>query len=584
MEGWLLTTNVHLAAALPRFGLVGKAEIPKPKLQDGRPVGQHSPWLYLAAYAPGELRKRYPERKKLADVFMREGSFTETMRANAGVIGKGFRALLHGHNPITASVEAYLASRTLMESPAFPPRAQIDVPALKLVSDRKDYDKLFDFMHNAWPQLVKEFHGPVKNSLLPLPNPYVVPGGVFKEMYYWDSFFIMQGLKISRLDNLLDGMVDNMLHLSEEYGIIPNGNRSYYLTRSQPPLLTGMIAMAAPHKDRAWLEHAYGVAKKEYQNVWMNPETRFVQEGEWNRRGQISRTSGLNRYYDPNNHKMPENDKEKPLGLDPTSILTSKDLRAECESGWDFTNRFDHRCTDFLPIDLNSLLYKYEKDMAGFAEQLGRPEEAADWKLRAEERKQLVNQYMWDEKRGMFMDYDFKNKKRSEYETLASYFPLWTGLATPEQGRRSVENLKKFEADGGLMTSMQETGEQWDAPNGWPNLNLVAMQAAKPYDPEMSKRLAHKWLDMVSKVQQETGTVYEKYNVKTCSYNTSGHYPAQGLFGWTIGSSMAMLTDILGYQVTEGRPAFSTAPVSPAGKPKPFALPKKHAKSGPLAG
>lgn len=497
---------------------------------------QNSPFMIAARHAPGELREIYPGAKALADASPKTG-FLAGAKANASAVWAGFKAVARGKNPVPAAAKTYVEARVEVEKDEFPPIYPIQLPSLQLQTSRQDYAELFQSMHQAWPSLVKKLDRPAASSLVPLPNPYVVPGGKFKEMYYWDSYFIMLGLQTSHLTDLMTGMVDNMLYLSEKYGIVPNANRTYYMSRTQPPFLTAMIDLAAPHKDKEWLSHAYDVATKEYRNVWMNPKTRYVKK------------VGLNRYYDPAFRRMPENNRGGLLRLKP-DVAKIRNARAECESGWDFTKRFDHRCTDFLPVDLNSLLYKYEKDMAGFARTLNKGKEAEEWDQRAEKRKKLMNELMWDEKEGLFMDYDFRNKQRSSYGSLASYFPLWAGLATPEQARRGVTNIHRFEGPGGLKTSLHETGEQWDAPNGWPNLNWIAIKGIQPYDPATATRLGEKWLDMVKKVHDETGAVYEKYNVEERTHNTKGHYPSQALFGWGLGVSLAILEDILGYQVT----------------------------------
>jgi alpha,alpha-trehalase len=510
--------------------------------QTPQPLAVRSRTLDLARFRLRNLWKIYPDNKLLTDATARETPFIG-FRSYLSAFIAGCKALLNGKNPLPEAVNAYIKARFVLGESLenFRPRQPIPLPPLTLQTDNSDYAEVFQAMHQSWPQLIRQTAKVSKNSLIPLPNPYVVPGGRFTEMYYWDSYFILRGLMVSGMKELAKGMVDNMLYMSEKYGIIPNANRTYYLSRSQPPLLTSMINLVAPNvTDQQWHLNAYKTAKKEYNNVWRNPKTHYVS------------ALGLDRYFDP----IPERRKECVSGFYRNKPNTSDYYlhnRAECESGWDFTKRFDDRCADFLPIDLNSLLYKYETDMAKMADKLNLKQDAAWWTDQATQRGERIQSMMWDEQQGMFFDYDFKNQKRSNYPSLASFFPLWAGLATPKQAEKLIGNIHRFEAAGGLKTSLRDTGEQWDGTNGWPNLQWMVIKGIRPYDDALAKRLARKWLDMSVKVYRKTGTFFEKYNVALCDTNTAGHYPSQGPFGWGIGVNLAFLRDILGYKVVPPR-------------------------------
>lgn len=407
------------------------------------------------------------------------------------------------------------------------------------VSD--DYIKAANHIVDNWHNLIRKTPDVSYSSLIPLPKPYIIPGGRFREIYYWDSYFTILGLNKSGYKGISKGMVENFFYLVKQFGFIPNGNRVYYLSRSQPPFLAMMAESVRPDdlyipSNRVWLEDAYRTTVHEYRNNWMDSYSHYIP------------SIGLNRYYDAIGAKRPES-----WGSD--NVDTSNDQafyqneRAECESGWDFSNRFNQRAMDFLPVDLNCLLYQYEKLFEKWAVLLGKKQEAEKWSKLALKRKDLINKYLWNAKEGMYFDYDMKNQVQSSYKSLATMFPLWVGIASPEQARKVKEHIvEEFEFPGGLVTSIDKKHSeyQWNYPNGWPPLQWVAIDSLYKYGfKDDSKRIAKKWLDINTKFYQKANKFVEKYNVVDKNIITTGGYPNQDGFGWTNGVYLQVLTEII---------------------------------------
>ncbi len=440
-------------------------------------------------------------------------------------------------------------------------------------------------------------------GLLYLNNKYVVPGGRFNEMYGWDSYFIVRGLVEDKRIELARGMVENFFFEIEHYGAVLNANRTYYLTRSQPPFLTSMILAvydaqkAAGKEDRAWLERAYGYAARDH--------------GLWTREPHLAGTTGLSRYYDFGNGPAPESMKDEtghyrqvaafflgqqqdlwrdylvprkpdedhvgPLfalevcdsaktmaqaacdsaGVASLSADYYKGDRAMRESGYDVSFRFGPhgaRTHHYAPVCLNSLLYKTEKDLERISGMLGRPADTEEWRKQAEERKERIQKYLWDSERGLYFDYDFENGKRSDYEYVTAFFPLWAGIPTPEQARAVMQHLPTFEKPGGLVMSTHETGGQWDFPYAWAPDQLVADEGIRRYGfNEDADRVSYEFLSAVAENFRRDGTIREKYNAVTRSSETqvtAGYHMNIVGFGWTNGVFLALLHQLPETSVT----------------------------------
>ena len=395
---------------------------------------------------------------------------------------------------------------------ALPLRANNDLTA-------DDVQAARDYIKEFWKKL-ERYHPVDDESLIGLPKPYLVPAFEehhsfdFNELYYWDSYFMVQGMQDTEHKDLVEGILEDLLALFTRFKVIPNASRTYLMGRSQPPFLTSFILEVnqAYQPGEAWLKKAMAIAKQEYHTVWMGtkkPNERLAYQG-------------LSRYYD-------------------TNYL--HDL-AEAESGWDMTPRFGRKALNFLPVDLNSLLYKYETDFAFVARELGDEDEAKEWEAAAEKRKQTMNSLMWDKLRGMYYDYNFVRGKRGSVSSLAAYFPLWAGLASKEQAAALVKSLRRFENKGGLSTTdVLPVGQfvigsmptQWAYPNGWAPLQYITIRGLERYGyHDDAKRLAMKWLKCNLQWFNEHHVFLEKYNVVSPDKPpVKGVYPSQTGFGWT---------------------------------------------------
>jgi len=376
-----------------------------------------------------------------------------------------------------------------------------------------------DYIERHWQVLLHE-QVQDKGTVIGLPNPYVVPAASgasnfsFKEQYYWDSYFTVLGLVGTKHQDLAEGMLENLLHLFRRFHYIPNASRMYFMSRSQPPLLTSFIRLIyeTGGKDKAWLKERMDLAVEEYENVWTAQEHPF-----WHKVHH-----GLSRYYD---------------------INVLHDL-AEAESGWDMTTRFDRKCLDFLPIDLNCLLYKYETDFAWLERELGNEKRAKHWDGLAGSRKHEVNKYMWHKRRGFYFDYNYAKGQLGDVWSLAGYFALWSGLASKEQAEVMVKNISKFEHSGGLATTTRPLLDtsifgslrtQWAFPNGWAPLQYIVITGLENYGYHIkAEQQARKWIQTNMYWFERYGVFQEKYNVVKPHKNpVEGVYPGQTGFGWT---------------------------------------------------
>jgi alpha,alpha-trehalase len=436
------------------------------------------------------------------------------------------------------------------------------------------------------------------HGLLYLEHKYVVPGGRFNEMYGWDSYFIIRGLLRAGRVELARGMVDNFFFEIENYGAMLNANRTYYLTRSQPPFLSSMFVdvydalQKSGQKDPAWLAKAYADLEKDYEM--------------WNREPHLAGDTGLARYYDFGEGPPAEavqdesgfyrkvstyfffhpgqadNYIQENLRGATQSVagsLYSQQVcdvpmtmaRAECEkrrefklssdyykgdrsmreSGFDVSFRFGpfgSATHHYAPVCLNSLLYKTEKDLEQISRWLGHSADAEKWSKRAEERKKLVTRYLWDEKAGWFFDYNLQTSARSSYRYATTFYPLWAGLATPEQAKAVVKNLPALDHPGGVAMSTQETEAQWDLPYGWGNIEMLVVDALRRYGFKAdADRVSYEFLATVAENFRRDGNIREKYNVVTRSSEAHvelGYQMNVVGFGWTNAAFLELLHDL----------------------------------------
>lgn len=391
--------------------------------------------------------------------------------------------------------------------------------------NQNKYQNALNWIESFWPTLIVD-HPKMEESLISVPHSYIVPGGMFDEFYYWDTYFAMLGLAHEKNKALLEGIVENFLYLFQKYNVIPNGNRTFYLNRSQPPFLALMIDLVYKiNHDKLWLLRAYEVAKKEYQLVWC---------------GDHKTQNGLSRYCHSAHLKI-VNDKPLWEGKNENEKNTPLDLHhlAVCESGWDYTPRFEEDCPVHNPVDLNCLLFEYENLFIKFCIDLHLKEDQTLWIERNKVRQKLINQHLWNKEQGFYFDFNFDTQAQSKIWSAAGFFPLFVNAASKEQAEVIIKNLNKFETNYGILTCDQAYGhteDQWNYPYGWPPLQWVVIQGLKNYGYiDEAKRITDKWLDLCNSVFEKTGQFWERYDVIRGTVPTGGRYPAQHGFAWTNG-------------------------------------------------
>jgi alpha,alpha-trehalase len=394
------------------------------------------------------------------------------------------------------------------------------------------------------------------SSLVSLPYNYVVPGGRFSEIYYWDSYFTIVGLKTQKRYDLISNMVKNFAWLVDTIGFIPNGNRNYYLTRSQPPFFS-LIVKELEEYDSLAADHYLDAMTKEY-DFWMNGIDSLKKSGDaHNHVVMVKDRIILNRYWDIRDTPRPEAYREDYTLSEHVSgdkRVLYRNIRAAAESGWDFSSRWfadgksmeSIHTTDIIPVDLNCLLAHLESMIAkGFT--LRKNADAAyEFKRRSHERTKALMEICWDPAANFFMDYDFKTQKRTGIKSLAGVFPLFFSMPDKDVARKVSEVLKdQFLKQGGLVTTQTDTDQQWDAPNGWAPLQWLAYKGLKNYEfNKLADEIRDRWIRQNNRVFEATGKMMEKYNVMdTTLIGGGGEYPNQDGFGWTNGVALAFLTE-----------------------------------------
>lgn len=387
-----------------------------------------------------------------------------------------------------------------------------------------------EFIKNSWDGCVR-FHPEDEDTLIGMPYPYIVPveREHWNEMYYWDTFFTCKGLALQGREELVKNCADNMLYMVEKYGFMPNANRTYYLNRSQPPFLSMLVKDTYTlFPDKQWLAGAYETLKKEY-HFWMTQ--RMTPTG-LNRFGV--QQESIERVKEQKYERVCNRLKKKFPHEEAYNIAAN--FLCDCESGWDFNPRTHMKQTQNVYVDLNSNLYLYEMNFAYFAEILGNGEASA-WKEAAEKRKLRMNELLW--KDGAFLDYNFVEKKHSDIFSVASFYPLWTKVATQQQADETVAQLNRVEFEYGVAACCEnypEESYQWNFPIGWPPLQYIMVRALDNYGYTVeAKRIAQKYVDVMEKFYAETESLWEKYDVTTGSHEVTAEYGGRKMLGWSAG-------------------------------------------------
>lgn len=408
---------------------------------------------------------------------------------------------------------------------------------------------LHEFIERTWQDLTKPAdRQDMDSSLLKLPHDYLIPGGRFQEIYYWDSYFSALGLLQSGHGKLVKNMLDNFIYLQQTFGIIPNGNRAYYLSRSQPPILALMVDLLSA-ADASFNPLEYLPALITEYDFWT--------KGASNPRAVVTANGFVaSRYWDDNAQPRPESYFED---IELASKLPEQEradfyrnLRAACESGWDFSsrwlsdpNKLSSICTtDILPVDLNALLAISEKSIMRMAKQTNQSELEGTFAARYEARLEFFNQTFWQPHAACYADVNIDDLRATGVMSLAGAVPLFALLATQEQAKKVASQLAtNFLQKGGLVTTLHSSSQQWDAPNGWAPLQWFAVEGLKHYGYDsLANEIAQKWVDNIRVFYQANGVIMEKYNVvDPNAFASGGEYDVQLGFGWTNGVTSALM-------------------------------------------
>ncbi len=412
---------------------------------------------------------------------------------------------------------------------------------------------LRDHIRSLWSPLTRPPLASSKSggSAIALPAAYVVPGGRFGEMYYWDSYFTMLGLKADHRNELIDAMVENFTSLVERYGMIPNGTRTYYLSRSQPPFFAAMLALTAPVERKTELRRLKALRAE--HRFWTRGEDCIGHDDACEHAVRLPDGSILNRYWDAKDSPRDESYAEDLITAAQHTRPardTYRDLRAAAESGWDFSSRWlaepnnlsTIRTTQIVPIDLNSLLWQLERKIAERCAHVDRSC-ARSFAMRADARRAAIMRYLWDDAGGRFADWDRVTQKQTPVVSAATLYPLFVGLATPAQGRAVAATVRlQLLAPDGLRTTLTRTGQQWDSPNGWAPLQWIAADGLARYgENDTARSIARRWIATVDRGFRESGKLLEKYDIEQHHVGGGGEYPLQDGFGWTNGVTSALL-------------------------------------------
>ena len=487
--------------------------------------------LFEDLYADVERQRIFPDSKQFAD-------------ATPKLPPSEILALYHALKPLAreALKRFVVAHFDLPAEPVAPPGVSEPAPI------RQHIDAL-------WAALTRDTPAAAPySSLLPLPRPYVVPGGRFRELYYWDSYFTMLGLAESGRSDLLEDMVEDFASLIDRYGHVPNGARSYYLTRSQPPLFFAMVGLLAP-ADPAAADARYLPQLRSEYAFWMAGAQDLAAGAAHRRVVALGDGAILNRYWDDSDAPRDESYAEDVAQAQASAReprRTYREIRAAAESGWDFSSRWfaDSRTlaavdtTEIIPIDLNSLLFGLEKAIRAGCERTGDRGCVEDYARRAAARRAAIDRYLWDPSRGAFLDYRWTVQQRVDGVSAATLYPLFTEAASAAQAAAVARTVARdLLKTGGVVATTRDTGQQWDAPNGWAPLQWIAVAGLARYGRgALAEQIACRWLVNVARVYRRTGKLLEKYDViATDRPGGGGEYPTQDGFGWTNGVTRKLM-------------------------------------------
>jgi alpha,alpha-trehalase len=431
--------------------------------------------------------------------------------------------------------------------------ANFILPEEKISSYSSAKKTIDTHLNDLWEEL-KRTPDVSGGTLIPLPHAYIVPGGRFREIYYWDSYFTMLGLQVCKRTAQIEDMVENFAYLINKLGFIPNGNRTYYLGRSQPPFFALMVNLLSEEKGADTLLKYQAALEKEY-HFWMyGTEELNYRKPAIDHVVRLADNIVMNRYWDAKADPRPEafaEDKHIAAASSNAPEIVYRHIRAAAESGWDFSSRWFKdgkematiQTTDLIPVDLNCLLLYVEETLQKIYQQQNDAENVQHFQTKINRRKAAIQQYCWNEEQGCYFDFNCMEHQQVQHFNLATVFPLFFNIATPQQAAKVALLVKeKFLCPGGVVTTLYRTGQQWDAPNGWAPLQWMAYKGFKNYGfTTLANQIKNNWLSNCEKVFTETGKMMEKYNVMDIAVSAGGgEYPNQDGFGWTNGVYLKM--------------------------------------------
>ncbi len=524
----------HLAFGVRSIIPVGLALAPvlslvQPALAFERPEPPQV--LFGDLYADVEREHIFPDGKEFAD-------------ATAKSPPAEILALYHAQKPNSLEgLKLFVVTHFDLPGQAATPEA-----ASEHIPIRRHIDALWTLLTRDEPTVAPH------SSLLPLPRPYVVPGGRFRELYYWDSYFVMLGLAESRRRDLVQDMATNFADLIDTYGHAPNGTRTYYLSRSHPPFFFEMIGLLSPWDPAAAFARYLPELKTEYA-FWMEGAN-DLKPGQAHRHAvALDDGSIVNRYWDDS-----DSPRDKSFSEDVVLAAATRrppeeiyrDIRAGAESGWDYSSRWfaDARTmasidtTEIIPVDLNALMFGLENAIRAGCERAGDADCAQEFAKKAAARRAAIDRYLWDPSRGVYLDYRWTKKQPIGHITAATLYPLFTHVASEAQAALVAKTVEaELLKPGGIVTTTLDTGQQWDWPNGWAPLQWIAVAGLTTYGQDrLAETIACRWMVNVSRVYRQTGKLVEKYDVIAADQaGGGGEYPTQDGFGWTNGVMLKLM-------------------------------------------
>ncbi|XP_053546029.1 trehalase [Bombina bombina] len=503
-----------------------------------------------------QLAKLFNDDKHFVDMDLRNSSevvlreFTTLNTSEGGRVPK---------EKLKQFVETYFNPPGTEFEPWNPPDWHENPSILKNISDSNLRNFAVE-LHALWKSLGRKIKDEVRihpdlHSQIFVPNAVIVPGGRFREFYYWDSYWVINGLLLSEMKDTARGMIENFLYMVERFGLIPNGGRVYYLRRSQPPFLTLMMdSYMEKYKNLTFLRNSIDILEKEY-DFWMTNRSVTV-----NLQGKIHT---LNRYHVPVDGPRPESYSDdyelaENLTSDSRQSLWTE-LKAAAESGWDFSSRWyngsstelkDTRTSLVIPVDLNAILCRVERTLAKFYQELGMPEKETRFRSALDARHQAIQTVLWDEDWGIWLDFNRDTQTRNPNFYPTNLAPLWAACySNPGLVDKVVsylENSKALSYKNGIPTSLTNSGQQWDFPNAWPPLQHIVIEglaiSGSTRAQDLAFSLAQNWVRSNYAAYREYKAMFEKYNVEGDGKpGGGGEYEVQLGFGWTNGVIFQLL-------------------------------------------